>query len=549
MSNTENIPTDVEGKKSKVDLDTILVQELGQFGLFQLKTVILAVIMVIFSSWGANEYVFTTSRINTRCLIPECDAAEPEFSPSWILNAVPDTSSSCQRYGNVSAVATVDTCPAELFDTSTLLDCEERVYENTHSVAYDYDLGCEEWLRSLIGSIRTVGTLTALPITGFISDRWGRRTALALNAFNTAWLGVVRYFAGTYPGFVISEFVEATLGSAGFSCAYILLMEIVGPRFRVAAGATMNTFFSVGQITLGLIAWGVPNWRDLTLVLYIPQLLTISYFWIITESVRWYMSKGRYVESERVLKEIAKVNRRQLSERSLEALRATNEEEKKKAELEQLQKENEPWLIVLVFRHKQVLIRCLVSPVWWITTTFIYYGLSINAVNMTGNRYVNYVAVSSAQIPGYWTSVLLMGIIGRKPVLIIAFWVCAACQIGYIFMPDEQYAASLALYLIGTYCIAMVMTSVYVYTAELYPTKYRHSLFAFSSMMGRIGSILAPLTPALGTAVWDKLPFLLFASLAFLSGCLIFITPETHGSKFPDTMEEASNIGKNKLNP
>ncbi|KAM3955696.1 organic cation transporter protein-like [Aphomia sociella] len=401
-------------------------------------------------------------------------------------------------------------------------------------------------MRSLIGSIRTVGTLTALPITGFISDRWGRRTALALNAFNTAWLGATRYFADTYAGFVISEFVEATFGSAGFSCAYILLMEIVGPKYRVAAGATMNTFFSVGQITLGLIAWGVPSWRELTLVLYMPQLLTLSYFWIMTESVRWYMSKGRYVESEEVLKKIAKVNGKQLSEKSLDALRLTHEEEKNRAELEKDQKKDEPWLIVLVFRHKQILIRCLVSPIWWITNTFIYYGLSINAVNMSGNRYVNYVAVSAAQIPGYWTAVLLLERIGRKPVLIIAFWVCAACQIGYIFMPEDLYGLSLALYLIGTYSIAMVMTSVYVYTAELYPTKYRHSLFAFSSMMGRIGSILAPLTPALGRAVWNELPFVLFAGFALLSGCLIFITPETLGSVFPDTMEEASNISKKR---
>lgn len=56
---------------------------------------------------------------------------------------------------------------------------------------------------------------------------------------------------------------------------------------------------------------------------------------------------------------------------------------------------------------------------------------------------------------------------------------------------------SLAMYLIGKYSIAVVMTSVYVYTAELYPTKYRHNLFAFSSMVGRLGSITAPLTPAL----------------------------------------------------
>lgn len=56
-----------EGVKSTpVDLDTILVEEIGQFGWFQLRTVLLAVVVVIFASWGANEYVFTTARIPTR---------------------------------------------------------------------------------------------------------------------------------------------------------------------------------------------------------------------------------------------------------------------------------------------------------------------------------------------------------------------------------------------------------------------------------------------------------------------------------------------------
>lgn len=53
-------------KKAKVDLDTILVEELGQFGLYQLRMVILAVIVVIFGAWAAVEYIFTTARISTR---------------------------------------------------------------------------------------------------------------------------------------------------------------------------------------------------------------------------------------------------------------------------------------------------------------------------------------------------------------------------------------------------------------------------------------------------------------------------------------------------
>lgn len=61
----------------------------------------------------------------------------------------------------------------------------------------------------------------------------------------------------------------------------------------------------------------------------------------------------------------------------------------------------------------------------------------------------------------------------------------------------DMFGLSLTVYLIGKSSISAVVTSLYMYTAELYPTECRHNLFAFSSMVGRIGSITAPLTPAI----------------------------------------------------
>ena len=87
---------------------------------------------------------------------------------------------------------------------------------------FQFNMACDEWKRSQIGSIRTIGTLLVLPVTGYISDRWGRRVALTINAFNTGWIGLARYFAGSYVGFMISQFVEATFGAGVFSCIYIL---------------------------------------------------------------------------------------------------------------------------------------------------------------------------------------------------------------------------------------------------------------------------------------------------------------------------------------
>ncbi|CAD0201595.1 unnamed protein product [Chrysodeixis includens] len=528
-----------------IDLDNILVDEVGQFGKYQIVTLLLAAFPVIFSAFASGEYIFTTARINTRCLVPECDGENPVFAPSWVLNAIPGTTPTsfegCERYVNLtSAAAAPGTCPAELFNREQTQDCDAYVYENQLSVVYDFDMACDEWRRSQIGSIRTIGTLLVLPITGYISDRWGRRVALTINAFNTGWIGLVRSFVNSYEWFLALEVIESSVGAGAYSSCYILVTELVGPKYRVIAGATISTLFALGQVILGFIAWGVPSWRPLTQVLYAPQILVVSYFWILSESVRWLMTKGRYEESEQILKKVAKANKKELSEKSLEALRATAEAEKNK------EKVKEPWLPILVLRSRVILSRCLVSPIWWITNTLVYYGMNINSVNMTGNGYLNYVAVAAIEIPGYWTAILLLDRVGRKPVLICAYWLCAGCQFAFAFMPEGNEGVQLALYLFGKYCIAIVMTSVYVYTAELYPTKYRHNLFAFSSMVGRLGSITAPLTPALALEVWEPFPSVLFGSFALLSGLLIFTTPETLGTKLPDTFEDAENLGKKK---
>ncbi|XP_034828938.1 organic cation transporter protein-like [Maniola hyperantus] len=534
--------------KATVSLDTILVAAIGQFGRYQLRMLMLTGVLSVFTAFSAFEYLFSTGRINTRCLIPECEISEAaNFSQPWILNAVPEIDGSfdsCHRFMPTGSTTRNGSCPAERFIRNVTIDCSEYLYENNNTIVYDYGLACDEWRRSLVGAVHTFGSLLALPLTGYVSDHWGRRLALLINIANTAWLGCVRYWCSSYYGFVVTELLKATLGAGVFSCTYILVMELVGPKHRVAAGAATSTCLSLGHFLVGLVAWGVPNWRNLILILYFPQFLFLSYYWLVSESVRWNMTKGRYKEVESFLKKVARVNKRELTEQFLQELKETVDTEGKLKEREEEYKKKEPWLIVAVFQNKEMLKRCCIAPIWWISFTLIYYGLSISSVNMSGNQYLNLMMVSVSEIPGYWVAVLLMDRIGRKPVLIGAFWTCAACQLVYIFLPKHNmYTASLSLFLIGKLSIATVMMSLYIFTAEIFPTKHRHSLIAFASMVGRIGSIVAPLTPALGASIWHHFPSALFCGFALLAGALVLLAPETLGTKLPDTMEEASLIG------
>lgn len=141
------------------------------------------------------------------------------------------------------------------------------------------------------------------------------------------------------------------------SCHYFLIInfavviELFGPKYRVAAGVTMHTSFAVGQMVLGAIAWCVPHWRCLSFALYFPQLFSIVSYWLISESVRWYMSKGRFEESEALLQKMAEVNGRSVSYTSLAGLRRTAQEKLKQEKRVANRRGKQPGLFTQVWCH------------------------------------------------------------------------------------------------------------------------------------------------------------------------------------------------------
>lgn len=89
--------------------------------------------------------------------------------------------------------------------------------------------------------------------------------------------------------------------------------------------------------------------------------------------------------------------------------------------------------------------------------------------------------------------------------------------------------------------ISLSFSTLYIYTAEIFPTNLRQSFISFCSMVGRFGSMLAPQMPLL-QALWAPLPMVLFGSVAVLSGVLVLDFPETTDATLPNTIEEAVEL-------
>lgn len=534
--------------ESNKNFETVLYMELGAFGKFQVYNIALLALPAIFCACMAGDYIFTAASLPHRCLVPECEGDSPhQFSPEWLVNAIPATTSgfdSCQRYVNrtdISVNLPNETCPAVTFDRNITQPCGHYVYEKTNTVVYDFNLECREWLRTLPGTLNSLGGMVALVLAGFISDRYGRRASVVIFSFNIALVGLVRAFSVNYAMYVALQFLHTALGGGAFSAAYILAAEIVGPKYRVRTSATMSTTFALGQVLLGAMAFAITEWRTLTMVLYIPVFLILSYYWLLSESPRWLLSKNKQEKAKASLQYAARLNGKRISTESMTFL-LTAIADKPKDSIET----NQDNLFLRVIYSPVMLRRCCTTPILWITTVFIYYGLSINSVNLTGNMYINYIATAAIEIPGYWTAVIILDRIGRRVTLFVGYMGCAICCAAFAFTPNNLYGLSLFLYLTGKFCIGAVMTSLYLYTAELYPTRYRHSFLAFSSMLGRIGSVVAPLTPPL-MVYWSGIPSMMFAGMAFISSFLVLSQPETKGLKVPDTIEDAEKLGRKNI--
>ncbi|XP_063636275.1 organic cation transporter protein-like [Cydia splendana] len=528
---------------TKLDFETVLNNAVGEFGKYQLISILLLAIPAACSGFMAGDYIFTAARLPHRCAVPLCDGLEPEYLPDWISNAIPETATGldeCTRYINITDSSNTtlgDVCPASMFDRNRTESCNSFVFERMNSVVFDFNLQCQEWRRALAGTFNSVGGMVALIMAGYISDNLGRRMSIIFFGFNEALTGLIRAFSVNYAMYVAFQFLQTAIGGGIFSASYILATELVGPKYRVLTSATMSSAFAAGQMIVGLVASVVTEWRHLTLVLFCPVFLTVLYHWIVHESHRWLLSKNKQEQARATLNYVAGVNGRTISLSDMEYLLTAIP---RKMEANKI--DTKTPLFMRVVKSRVMLRRCCTTPVWWITTTFIYYGLSINSVSLSGNMYLNYVATAAVEIPGFWTAVLVLDRVGRKVTLFTGYMSCAICCILFAFIPNNMYGLSLALYLTGKFSIAAVFTSLYLYTSELYPTRHRHSFLGYSSMMGRIGSIISPLTPPL-MEYWSGIPSVLFGAMAVISAVLVLSQPETFGTKLPDTVEDAELVG------
>ncbi|CAB3234378.1 unnamed protein product [Arctia plantaginis] len=504
------------------------------FGKYQIIQYILLCLPATFITMISINYVFAVGDVNYRCRIDKCDDANStaEF-PSWW----PDTS--IDRCSKPVLKSGEDVCTNHSF-TGELKTCDHWIYENNNTVIAEFDLACQPWKSNLVGTIHCMGMLISMIISGWMTDRFGRKPTLIFCVVGGT-IGSIKTFATSYYMYVTIEFLEASVTGGSYSAAMIILLEIVGTKYRVLSGVVFAYAIYFGESLFACIAMFVPYWKTLIRIINDPCIFFIILIFFVNESPRWQIVSGRTEKAKKLMKKIAEVNRISINNEELE-----NIDEVKLKEKFNIANSEVKESITHAFKSKEIMKRLLVVGVSRFTCSFVYYGMMINSVFLPGDKYINFLLSTVMSFPGELLSLYLMNKIGRKIPLLAGYLICGTMCIISALIPEGYKWVKLAMFLIGKVIISSCFTGAITYAMELFPTSVRGSLLGLGSFCSRIGGMLAPLTPILNT-VSEVIPFVLFGCSSFIAGLLLTLTPETKDLPLFDTIRQVENHVKCKM--
>ncbi|CAF3607706.1 unnamed protein product [Rotaria sp. Silwood1] len=162
-----------------------------------------------------------------------------------------------------------------------------------------------------------------------MADKYGRRPIIGICLLLTACSGFICTFFpqkakfgfwSSYSAYTLGRFILACTTRGIGITGFVLVTELVGPRKKFLAAIIIHYCFPLGQLVLVVFAYFIREWRRLTLALTIFTIPFILLHFLVPESARWMISKGQYEQAEKLLRKIAKTNKRPFDEEAFQRM-------------------------------------------------------------------------------------------------------------------------------------------------------------------------------------------------------------------------------------
>lgn len=514
---------------------------IGDFGRYQKRIYFLLCLTAITCGFHKMAGVFLMAKPDHRCQLPnELDNATFTLSDrilnmSYPMDALTNKYATCQRYDADFG----DAYYMSGARANATVSCDKFIYDDSKyksSAVIEWSMVCgRAFLRATTDALFMIGVLLGSIIFGQMSDNFGRKPVFFASLVLQVIFGVLVAIAPDYWTYTLGRLIIGATTSGVFLVSYVLSMEMVGPSKRLFAGIAVQMFFSFGFIVTAVFAYYFPLWREFQIAITLPGLLFMCYYWFIPESARWLLSKGRNDEAIKVIEAVAKENKVVIPK---EVLKGVIDEQSTTKNTN----ENKPSLWDL-FRYPNLRKKTMLIFFCWFVNSATYYGLSWNTGNLGGNDLVNFAISGGVEFPAYTFLLFTLNRWGRRNILCGCMLVAGAMLLLTVPVPESHNYLVIIFAMLGKMAITASYGTIYIFTTEQFPTPVRNVGLGASSMMARIGGILAPYINVLGD-IWKPFPLVVFGALSFASGLLSLYLPETLDKKLPETIEEGERFGK-----
>jgi MFS transporter, putative metabolite:H+ symporter len=392
----------------------------------------------------------------------------------------------------------------------------------------------------LLISLGYVGHLIGVVFFGIVSELRSRKVALIGALAVMGLFSLASAFAWNFSSLAVFRLLCGVGLGAVLPISSAMISELVQSKNRGRISLLYEASFSLGTFLTPLIGFGLisllgpdAGWRWILAIGGLPLLLAIKGHFLIPESVRWLIDKGRLAEAEAIVTEF---------ERAVKNEGHTLPELKVRVHAD-VQPTKFGELFHLDYRRRTFL--C------WSQWFFCYIAVSgftswlpsfFNRVAQLslGQSLLATVAVSGCGvIMVYVTGLFFIDRLGRVVVFSIAFAGAAfGAGFGLLFQNWGWYMLLIAA------CIAQGFSYInaqgcFVYTPELYPTRMR----AWATSAGRgcalVAGVIAPITVGFLLANYGVTGMFALFTVVSLAGMamMLLMGIETKGK----TLEELSH--------
>ncbi|XP_067657418.1 organic cation transporter protein-like [Haliotis asinina] len=523
-----------------------ILKEVGEFGPYQRRVYFLVCLACITSAFQTMLPVFILDMPEYRCKIysmpNDTYKIQSSYHASLVNQSIPmETTDESESYASCRLYDVTNSSTTSRGSNKSQTTCHRWVYDQstfTSTVITQFDMVCDHAsFRSHLNMVGFGGMLAGAVTFGIITDIVGRKRTLLASGVIQMIFGIALAFSPNFILFAVFRFFTGIAAMSTFMIAFVIGLELVGPSKRTIAGIAIEFFWCFGLFVLALVAYFIREWTYLQIVMTIPSVFFIVYWWIIPESPRWLLSRGRVDEAEQIINKLARVNGRSLPKDVMKRVMLEDGPEMK---------------IWHMFTTPVLIVRGVVIFYQWFAINIIYYGLSLNVSNLSGDVFLNFTISSAVETAAYVMCIVLLERTGRKKLycasMLLGGVACIATLFPVIYGDKSHTWITVSLAMVGKFGASAAFAVVYVFSAEIFPTVVRQSGIGACSVFEGVGGMVAPYISDLGVIVGgnlaEALPLIVFGVITVSAGLLSLLLPETKNKKLPETIEDAILFGR-----